>query len=215
MLIRTLVAVILVFSLIPCSDAFGQTPITQADINRAKAAIEMLKQDIEIKEAELRVMELQLARQSTTGSPAPKPATRATQVAAPKLVASSISMAPQTSGVEVENAIEKAPKRSNIDPRPYEDAIQGRLNFFRTSQGSKWLALDEKRLVYWVLDDEAYILNLSHTCTGLLDTDRLKLQSFSNKVRAGHDGVVFGDQLCLIESISKLGGRSLPKPPRK
>lgn len=81
--------------------------------------------------------------------------------------------------------------------------------------GSKWLALDEKRLVYWVLDDEAYLLNLSHTCAGLLDTERLKLQSFSNKVRAGHDGVIFGDQLCLIESIGKLGGKSLPKPPRK
>jgi hypothetical protein len=214
MLIRTLVAVILVFSLIPGSDAFGQSPITQADIARAKAAIEMLKQDIEIKEAELRVMELQLARQST-GSPTSRPAPRPAQASTAKPVASNSPMAPQTSGVEVENVVEKAPKRSNIDPRPYEEAIQGRLNFFRISQGSKWLALDEKRLVYWVLDDEAYLLNLSHTCAGLLDTERLRLQSFSNKVRAGHDGVIFGDQLCLIESISKLGGRSLPKPPRK
>lgn len=215
MLIRTLVAVALALLLIPSPGAKAQSSVTQADINNAKAAIQLLKQDLEIKEAELRVMELQLAAKTTPGAPAPKPVARPVKASTPTPDPIDISSAAPASGVEVETAGEMAPKRSNTDPSPYEAAIVGRLNFFRTTQSSKWLALDEKRLVYWVLDDEAYLLNLSHTCTGLLGTERIRLQSFSNKVRAGHDDVVFGEQRCLIESISKLGGRSLPKPPRK
>ncbi|MGH8107269.1 MAG: DUF6491 family protein [Arenimonas sp.] len=208
MLVRALTAVTLALSLLVGPNAWAQEPVTQADLNRLRSEIELLKQDIEIKEAELRVMELQLARQSGTPTPipAPKPAAKPVKTVAPKPAEVAMPAAP----------VAAAPlKRANVDPRPYEAAATGRLNFFRTTQSSNWLVLDEKRLVFWVLDDEAYLLTLSHPCAGLLDAERIKLENFSNKVRAGQDGVVFNDQMCLIETITKLSGRTLPKPPRK
>lgn len=209
MLSRTLVAITLALTLFSSASVSAQAPVTQADINRAKAEIELLKQDIEIRQAELRVMELQLARQSA--SPAPKPAARPATAMAP---------APQVSPSPASTA-SPGPSptlplnRADVDPTPYEKSSLGRVPQFRTTQSSKWLVLDEKRVVFWVLNEEAYMLNLMQTCPGLLNAEKIKLESFSTKVRAGHDGIVFGGQRCLIESITKLGGKNLPKPPKK
>ncbi len=213
MLIRTLVAVTLVLSFITCpGGAMAQTPITQVDINRAKAEIELLKQDIEIKQAELRLMELQLARQSAL--PAPPP-TVAWKPAASVSPAAPVAPKPSATTAIVSPSPGLPPRRADVDPAPYEKSSIGRIPQFRTSQSSKWLVLDEKRVVFWVLDEEAYLLNLAQSCPGLLNAEKMKLESFSTKVRAGHDGIVLNNQRCLIESITKLGGKSLPKPPRK
>lgn len=206
MLVRTMVAVTILFSLLTSEGLKAQNTVTQADLNRVRSEIELLKQDIDIKQAELRMLELQMARQSNMPSPKPevKPATPEKPVAP----------APVSAPPAQAKAM-PAPRRSDIDPAPYEAAITQRVAMFRTNDASKWLVLDEKRLVYWVLDDEAYLLHLAQTCSGLLTSTRLKVENFSTRVKAGHDSVIFDDQRCLIESISKLGGRSLPKPPRK
>lgn len=207
MLSRTLVAITLALTLFSSADVSAQTPVSQADINRAKAEIELLKQDIEIRQAELRLMELQLARQSA--SPAPKPASK------PAAMATTPVPAVAPSPAFAATAPTLPPKRADVDPAPYEKSSVGRVPQFRTTQSSKWLVLDEKRVVFWVLNEEAYLLNLAQTCPGLLDAEKIKLESFSTKVRAGHDGIVFSGQRCLIESITKLGGKNLPKPPKK
>ncbi|MEO8000311.1 MAG: DUF6491 family protein, partial [Arenimonas sp.] len=184
--------------------------VTQADINRARSEIERLKQDIQLKEAELRVLELQMARQAALPAPVAKPKSK---TAAEPKTSPSMPMAAALPAPTPNPA--PALKRANVDPTPYEASIIGRIQAFRTTTTSKWLVLDEQRLIYWVLDDEAYLLNLTENCPGLLTAERMKLESFSNKVRAGEDGVVFANQRCLIQSIEKLGGHKLPKPPRK
>lgn len=205
MLVRIISAVTLVLSILSSSGLSAQAAVTQADINRVKSEIERLKQHISIKEAELRTMELQIARQ-TSGTASPGSGKKSAAI-------KPVTQMPSDSSEQ--ESPSPAPKRSNIDPAPYEAAITGRISSFRTSQSAKWLVLDEKRIVYWILDDEAYILNLTLACPGLLDTNKLKVENFSTRVRAGHDHVFFGNQSCLIDSISILGGRSLPKPPRK
>lgn len=205
MLVRQLVAITLVFSFVASTVVSAQATITQADINRKKAEVELLKQDIEIKQAEIRVMELQLSRQSSTAA---KPA-MPTKTPEPTQVAASPPITP------MRPLITTPPKKANVDPMPYEDSILGKVSQFRTSQSLKWRVLDEKRVVFWVLNDEAYLLNLTQTCPGLLDATKLSLEKFASKVRAGYDGVIFDDQRCLIESINLLGGRSLPRPPRQ
>ena len=202
MLIRAVTAVTLAFLLLASSAVPAQTSsATPEDLARAKAEIEQRKQDILLQEAELRVMELQMARQAATQKPAAKPVVTA-KVSPPMPIAALIPPAP-------------TPRRSNVDPAPYEASFVGRVSVFRVSQSSKWLVLDEKRVVYWVVNDEAYLLNLAQTCPGLLTAEKLKLENFSTKVRAGKDSVVVSGQRCLIESIIMLGGRKLPKPPKK
>jgi|GEM_PF-1705386 len=211
MLVRTSVAVTLAFFLLSSSGAFAQTEVTQADINRAKAEIELLKQDIEIKQAELRLMELQLTRQSAT--PVSKPASKPVS---PAMAPNPRSAAPLPPTVVSTPTPVALPRQADVDPTPYETSVLGLIPQFRANQSSKWLVLDEKRVVFWVLSDEAYLLNLEQTCPGLLTAERLKLENFSMKVRAGHDGIVVdNNQRCVIESIAKLGGKSLPKPPKK
>lgn len=204
MLVRKVFAVSLLCSLFISVGLFAQTRVTQADVNRLKAGIELLKQDIEIKEAELKVLELQMARQSPTNvsSLATKPAAATAKTPEPAPPSPVVTRVP-------------TPIRTLVDPAPYEASIEGRVPQFRTNQSAKWLVLDESRLVFWVVDDEAYMLNLDKKCTGLFDTNKILLESFSSKVRAGHDGVVFSGKRCSIESVFKLSGRLLPKPPRK
>ncbi|MGH8049038.1 MAG: DUF6491 family protein [Arenimonas sp.] len=205
MLVRIIPVVTLLFSMLSSSSLLAQAAVTQADINRVKLEIERLKQDIGAKEAALRVMQSQMARQAsgTAGSDARQKTTAMKPTT------------PMPSDSSEQDSPPPTPKRSNIDPAPYEAAVTGRISAFRTNQSAKWLVLDEKRIVYWILDDEAYILNLTQACPGLLDTRKLKVENFSTRVRAGHDHVFFDNQSCLIESISILGGRSLPKPPKK
>ncbi len=209
MLVRAMVAVMLLFSAISSPDSRAQATVTEADISRAKSEIELLKQDIQIKEAELRLMELQLARQSSSLAP------RAKTAAKPMTSDNAAQSRPvsQPAALSTPEPL-AAPKRANVDPKPYEASVTQRIAMFRTDGSAKWLVLDEERVVFWVLDDEAYLVTLAVTCNGLVDAKRLKLENFSSKVRAGHDGVLFDDQRCQIQSIDKLGGRSLPKPPR-
>lgn len=204
MLIRTATALMLALLLLASPLALGQSSVTPEDLAAAKAEIERLKQDLLLKEAQLRVMELQAAQQKST--PIPKPAAK------PMPQAKSVEMAKTGSPPPM---IAPAARKAMINAAPYEASIQGRVQMFRTDQSAKWLTLDEKRLVYWVLDDEAYLLNLTDICPGLLTANKLKLENFSTKVRAGHDHVVVDNQRCLIGFIEKLGGRSLPKPPRR
>lgn len=205
MLVRIISVVALLFSILSSSGLLAQVAVTQADVSRVKSEIERLKQNISIKEAELRKMELQIMRQASgTKSPGSGNKTSATK-----------PVTPISSDLSEQESPNPVPKRSNIDPSPYEAAITGRISSFRMSQSAKWLVLDEKRIVYWILDDEAYILNLTLACPGLLDATKLKIENFSTRVRAGHDHVFFDNQSCLIDSISILGGRSLPKPPKK
>ncbi len=207
MLLRTVAAVISLFLFLICPVSLAQSSATQADLNRVRAEIASLKRNIEIKEAELRVLESQMARQSANPASAPKPAPSPAK--APESTTVTVS-APVPAAIPA-----SARRRSNVDPAPYEAAITSRVSQFRTNQSSEWLILDEKRIVFWVLDDEAYLLNLTQYCEGLLSAKNLSLENFSTRVRAGKDGVVFDNQRCLIESIAKLGGRSLPKPPKK
>jgi len=207
MLIRAVIAVSLSLMMFTGPSALAQTSITAVDVNRAKAEIELLKQDIQIKEAELQVLELQLARQAATPAPPAKTIMRPV-AAANAPVTSTIQALPTT------QAPVPIVQRANIDPAPYEASITGRVSMFRMTPSSMWRVLDEKRLVYWVVSNEAYLLNLAQICPGLLDTEKLKLENFSTKVLAGRDHVIFGDQRCLIASIAQLGGRSLPKPPK-
>lgn len=204
MFVRNLAAFVLLFLVSVSTSLQAQTPVTQADIQRVKSEILLLKQDIEIKEAELRMLELQMTRQTTAAQAKTKP------VAASKpTVSEMVTSSPLTTTTV------QAPRRANVDPTPYEQSITGYVPVFRPNQSTKWLVLDEKRVVYWVLDDEAYLLTLALACEGLLGADKLKLERFSTKVRAGSDGVIVDDRRCLIESIAKLGGRKLPKAPRK
>ena len=208
MLIRTLVAATLALFLIASPCLSGQAPVTQADIDRVKAEIERLQQDFAKKQSELRSMELQLSRQSTT--PGPRTAVKpAISTKTPEPVQGPAPM------MTSEPSPAAMPQRSNVDPTPYEASVIGRVPQFRSNPSSKWLVLDEKRVVFWVVNDEAYMLNLQETCPGMMSAEKLKLESFASKVRSGHDGVIFNDQRCLIGSIVKLGGKSLPRPPRK
>ena len=207
MLIRAVTAVSLSLMMFTGAGALAKSSVTPADVNRAKAEIELLKQDIQIKQAELQVLELQMARQAATPAPAAKPVIRPS-AAAKAPVTTTFQALPTT------QAPTPIAQRANIDPTPYEASIRGYVSMFRMTPSSMWRVLDEKRLVYWVIKDEAYLLNLAQICPGLLSTKKLEIQNFSTKVRAGKDHVIFGDQQCLIESIAQLGGRSLPKPPK-
>ena len=199
MIIRAVTAVTLALLLLASSSVPAQiSSATPEGLARAKAEIEQRKQDILLQEAELRVMELQMARQAATQKPAAKP------VVVAKVSSPAVPIPPAPT-----------PQRSSVDPAPYEASFVSRVSVFRVNQSSKWLVLDEKRVVYWVLDDEAYLLNLEQACPGLLTAQKLKLENFSTKVRAGKDSVVVSGQRCLIESIIMLGGRKLPKPPKK
>jgi len=208
MLVRAVVVAMLLFSVISSPDSRAQSTVTKADVSRARSEIELLKQNIQIKEAELRLMEQQLARQSTVS---PTKTTSKPVTSANAAQAKPVSQ-PVPAPLTPEST--PAPKRANVDPKPYEASVVQRIAMFRTDGSAKWLVLDEERVVFWVLDDEAYLVNLAVTCSGLLDAKSLKLENFSSKVRAGHDGVLFDDQRCQIQSIQKLGGRALPKPPR-
>ena len=208
MLIRAVIAVSLSLMIFTGASAPAQSSVTPADVNRAKAEIELLKHDIQIKEAELRVLELQIARQAATSGPVIKPSMK--PVRAEKAPIETTTPPLPTSKLPTHLV-----QRANIDPLPYEASITARVLMFRMTPSSMWRVLDEKRLVYWVVDDEAYLLNLEQICPGLLSAEKLKLENFSTKVRAGRDHVIFGDQRCLIESIAQLGGRSLPKPPKR
>lgn len=208
MLIRTVIAAGLSLMMFTGTAALAQSAVTQADVSRTKAEIEILKQDLQIKEAELGLLELQMARQAlATPAPAAKAINRPMAAVKAPVVAT-IPTLPTTENI--------APiaQHATINPSPYEASVTGRVSMFRITFSSMWRVLDEKRLVYWVVDDEAYLLNLAQICPGLLSTQKLKLENFSTKVLAGRDHVVFGDKRCLIESIDRLGGPSLPKPPK-
>lgn len=208
MLIRTVIAAGLSLMMFTGAAALAQSAVTQADVSRTKAEIEILKQDLQIKEAELGLLELQMARQAlATAAPVAKPINR--PMAAVKAPVVATIPAPPRDETTAPIA-----QRANVDPSPYEASVTGRVSMFRMTPSSMWRVLDEKRLVYWVVDDEAYLLNLAQICPGLLSTQKLKLENFSTKVLAGRDHVIFGDQRCLIDSIARLGGRSLPKPPK-
>ena len=205
--VRTVFTSSLLFLFLLSTSVSSRENITKADIDQAKSEIGLLKQDIQIKEAELRLMELQLARQSVMPIMTAKPIGVSATTPQPKPVT-------QTIQLPLNSELAQAPKRTNVDPKPYEASVIQPVALFRTDGSAKWLVLDEERVVFWVVDDEAYLVNLAVTCAGLLDAKKLRLENFSSRVRAGHDGVLFNDQRCQIKSIEKLGGRSLPKPPR-
>lgn len=203
MLVRAIAAASVSFALFLSSASLAQSSVSQADINQAKAEIEQLKQDLQLKEAQLRVLELQMARKASAPTPVPAPTKAVAVSPAAKAPAAIAPQAPHTL------------LRSSVDSSPYEASVVGRVPAFRMTPSDNWVVLDEKRMVYWVLDDEAYLLNLSDNCPELLNAARLRLENFSTKVRAGQDGVLVGNQRCLIASIEKLGGHRLPKPPRR
>lgn len=106
--------------------------------------------------------------------------------------------------------------RSGVtDAEPYERSIQGRVAMFRVVDHPKWLVLDDRRVVVWVLEDEAYLLELVEQCPALIGAGQVRVESFSTRVRMGKEAVRIGDQRCVIGSIARLGGRSLPKPPTR
>lgn len=139
-------------------------------------------------------------------APAPAPAPAAAPAPRPEAApAASISAAAATSAMA-------APR---VDPAPYLAAAVGRLSAIRVSVPPQWLVIDEARVVIWTTSDEAYLLGVQTPCPILLSGAKLKLEDFSTRVRVGEEAVKVGTQRCLIESITRLGGRGLPKPPRR
>jgi hypothetical protein len=99
--------------------------------------------------------------------------------------------------------------RRAADPAVYEKAARDRVSMFRYNP-YRWVPVGTHQLAVYNTYNEAYLLDLSADCPGLLTTERITIESFSTQVFAGKNGVLAGDERCAITQIRELDVFRLP-----
>ena len=165
--------------------AFPASHNNDAEKRALRAQLEQMRSDSQALEARLR----ELDAGSDAGPPSPS---------APRQTAPPIQAAPAPT---MHAPMPAAPTpaytphgpvlRQAADPAPYEAAVDSRLAMFRVAFSPyRWIPVGSSQLVVFNTYDQAYLLDFAGACPGLLSADRIRIENFSTRVRAGEHGVI-------------------------